>query len=249
MYTITQFHRKNFKPTYLYIKKHTETGKMYFGKTTRTNVEKYLGSGIHWTRHIKAHGKDKVVTLWYFLFTDIESLVDAATFMSDVLNIVDSSDWLNIKPESGLDGGSFKGFNGWAGKKHSPEHIKKLKKLGAERLATEKMKANMSRIGKLPRTQAQIEASRIKAKKMGDSNKGRVASKETKDAMSKSRIGKGRGVIYTIQTPTGDVTTDCLAKWCLENNINYSSLRSTIITKIPHKKTGFMIISYTNKGG
>ena len=36
---ITEFKRQNFKPTYLYIKQHTVTGKLYFGKTTKDNVE------------------------------------------------------------------------------------------------------------------------------------------------------------------------------------------------------------------
>jgi hypothetical protein len=127
-YTISQLHRDNFKPTFLYIKQHTETGKLYFGKTTKKNVERYTGSGIHWGRHTTAHGKDKVVTLWYCLFTDIETLVGTAVTMSEIMDITGSDDWLNFKPENGLDGGSFKGFNGWAGKRHSPEHIEKLKK-------------------------------------------------------------------------------------------------------------------------
>jgi hypothetical protein len=245
--TITQLHKDNFKPTYLYIKQHTETGKLYFGKTTQKNVERYTGSGIHWGRHITAHGKDKVVTLWYCLFTDIETLVETAVAMSDIMDITGSSDWLNFKPESGLDGGSFKGFNGWAGKRHSPEHIEKLKKLGAERPATEKMRSNMSRVGKMPRTEKQSEASKLKAKSMGDANKGRTASKETRDAMSKAKAGKGHGIIYTIQTPSGITTTDCLKLWCVENNINYSSLRNTIANKAPHKKTGFMILSSTEE--
>ena len=169
-YTISQLHRDNFKPTFLYIKQHTETGKLYFGKTTKKNVERYTGSGIHWGRHTTAHGKDKVVTLWYCLFTDIETLVGTAVTMSEIMDITGSDDWLNFKPENGLDGGSFKGFNGWAGKRHSPEHIEKLKKFGAERPATEKMRSNMARIGKLRRTQKQIAAFKVNAKKIGAAN-------------------------------------------------------------------------------
>jgi len=246
-YTITQLHRDNFKPTYLYIKQHTETGKLYFGKTTKKNVERYTGSGIHWGRHISAHGKDKVVTLWYCLYTDIEILVETALVMSAIMDVTESTNWLNFKPESGLDGGSFVGFNGWAGKKHSPEHIEKLRKLGRERPVTEKMRSNMACVGKMPRTEKQSKASKLKAKRMGDANKGRTASKETRDAMSKARAGKGHGIIYTIQTPSGITTTDCLKLWCVENNINYSSLRNTIANKAPHKKTGFMILSSTEE--
>ena len=163
------------------------------------------------------------------------------------MDITGSKEWLNFKPESGLDGGSFKGFNGWAGKRHSPEHIEKLKKLGAGRPATEKMRSNMARVGKMPRTEKQSEASKLKAKRMGDANKGRTASDETRESMSKARSGKGHGIIYTIQTPSGITTTECLKSWCKNNGITYSSLRNTITNKVPHKKTGFMILSSTKE--
>jgi hypothetical protein len=136
---ITQFHIDHFKPTYLYIKQHSVTGKLYFGKTTR-NVEKYTGSGIHWGRHISLHGKDKVVTLWYCLFTDIQTLYDTAVKMSEIMDIVESEDFLNFKPETGLDGGSSVGFSGFAGKKHTAAHIEKLREQGRTRQVTENMR-------------------------------------------------------------------------------------------------------------
>ncbi len=255
-YTITQLHRDNFKPTYLYIKQHTETGKLYFGKTARTNVERYNGSGIHWGRHISAHGKDKVATLWYCLFTEIDLLVDTALAMSEIMNITESGDWLNFKPESGLDGGSFEGFNGWAGKKHSDEHKQYMSKKfkGIPRSDEVKNKLGLAWTDerkalhlKIMSDPARQQTQKAVAKKMGDANKGKTASKETRDAMSKARSSKGHGIIYTIQTPSGITTTDCLKLWCVENNINYSSLRNTIANKAPHKKTGFMILSSTEE--
>lgn len=95
-----------FKPTYLYIKQHSVTGKLYFGKTTKLNPEKYLGSGKHWLRHIKKHGKEYVVTLWFCLFLDQESIKEFALMFSKQQNIVESTDWLNLQYENGLDGGS-----------------------------------------------------------------------------------------------------------------------------------------------
>lgn len=44
-----------FRPTFLYIKQHTITGKLYFGKTSK-NLDKmlsYKGSGKYWLDHIK----------------------------------------------------------------------------------------------------------------------------------------------------------------------------------------------------
>lgn len=46
---ITQYREsgRTFEPTYLYIKQHSITGKLYFGKTVK-NPEKYNGSGSPW---------------------------------------------------------------------------------------------------------------------------------------------------------------------------------------------------------
>ena len=89
---------------YLYLKQHIITGKLYFGKTIR-NPETYLGSGLHWSRHIKQHGKEHVVNLWYHLFDDHNECTTFALEFSNKMNIVESDQWLNLKPENGLDGG------------------------------------------------------------------------------------------------------------------------------------------------
>lgn len=95
--------------TYLYIKQHAVTNKLYFGKTNR-NPEKYLGSGLHWMRHLEKHGKENVVTLWYHLFEDQNECTEFALSFSKQMGIVESNQWLNMKPENGLDGGSVKGI-------------------------------------------------------------------------------------------------------------------------------------------
>lgn len=95
----------DFQPTFLYIKQHSTTGKYYFGKTYCKDPIKYNGSGIHWGRHIKKHGKDNVKTLWHELFTNKEDCTEFALFFSGEMNIVKSDQWLNLKPENGLDGG------------------------------------------------------------------------------------------------------------------------------------------------
>lgn len=95
----------NFKPTFLYIKQHSITNKFYFGKTIN-NPEKYQGSGKLWKRHIKKHGKEYVVTLWYELFTNLNDIREFALTFSEDMNIVESDQWLNLIPENGTDGGS-----------------------------------------------------------------------------------------------------------------------------------------------
>lgn len=95
---------ETFTPTYLYIKQHSVTGLLYFGKTTKINPNKYAGSGKHWLRHIKKHGRKYIETLWYCLFIDQIELIKFATNFSIQENIVESELWANIINENGLDG-------------------------------------------------------------------------------------------------------------------------------------------------
>ena len=93
-----------FRPTYLYVKTHTVTGKKYFGKTVENPVT-YRGSGIHWKRHVKVHGRSHVVTEVLGLFTDSIWCTLYALEFSFLNDIVASSVWLNLKDENGIDGG------------------------------------------------------------------------------------------------------------------------------------------------
>ncbi len=95
-----------FAPTYLYIKQHTITGKLYFGKSTRNEegMRKYAGSGKYWKDHIKKHGKQHVITLWYQLFLNKEDMISFATQFSKQENIVASDMWANLRDETGVDG-------------------------------------------------------------------------------------------------------------------------------------------------
>ena len=98
----------SFKPTWLYIKQHNQTGLKYFGKTTK-DPNKYLGSGKYWLRHLKEHTED-ITTIWCERFDDPDLLTEFASFFSEVFDIVNSVDkngkkvWANMIPENGLDG-------------------------------------------------------------------------------------------------------------------------------------------------
>lgn len=94
-----------FQPTRLYIKRHRGTGLLYLGKTSRQDIIGYLGSGLHWTRHLGIHGAD-VDTVWYSdWFVDPADIQDFALLVSEAYDIVHSDKWANMKPENGLDGG------------------------------------------------------------------------------------------------------------------------------------------------
>ena len=132
-----------FKPTYLYIKQHLLTKKLYFGKTTKDPV-KYLGSGKHWKRHIKEHGKEFIETLWYCLFLDQEELTKFALMFSELHNIVNNELWLNLKIEDGLMGGATTN-----GRKLSLETRKKIgfKAVGRKDSPATKIKRSISHMG------------------------------------------------------------------------------------------------------
>jgi len=93
----------NFKPTWLYIKEHNDTGMKYFGKTVN-DPDGYSGSGLYWVRHIKKHSNN-VTTVWKKQFTDEQELIEYALNFSTNNNIVESREWANLKQEDGQMGG------------------------------------------------------------------------------------------------------------------------------------------------
>jgi len=90
-------------PIYLYIKTHTKTGLKYFGKTTRKDPHKYLGSGKHWRAHLEKHGYDYTTEI-YGTYINKDECQTAAIEFSEKNKIVESKDWANLRIES-LDGG------------------------------------------------------------------------------------------------------------------------------------------------
>lgn len=64
----------------------------------------YKGSGLHWIRHIKTHNPDYVITLWYQLYDNIFDINTDALSMSKSFDIVNNQSWLNLIPETGVDG-------------------------------------------------------------------------------------------------------------------------------------------------
>jgi hypothetical protein len=89
--------------TYLYHKRHVETGLNYFGKTAKNPYE-YLGSGVYWTRHLATHGAN-IETVQVWGFTDLNECSAFALDFSKKYNIVESSEWANLRDENGRDGG------------------------------------------------------------------------------------------------------------------------------------------------
>jgi hypothetical protein len=114
------------KPTWLMIKRHEITGLRYFCKTIRTDKDKYKGSGVRWTRHINKHGKEHVINeLIIGPYTNKEEIRNLALYMSEELNVVNSSDWANLKPEDGVMGGATTNGRVWTDEEKEKARIAK----------------------------------------------------------------------------------------------------------------------------
>lgn len=166
----------SYKPTYLYVKAHLLTGMLYFGKTVRKQIHSYHGSGKLWTRHINKHGREHVITLWYQLFEDQQSLINFALEFSRINNIVVSKDWANLKEENGLDGGSPKG--------RSAEALAKISRANKGKIISEETKAKMSATAKARKRQPLSDAAKAAISK---GKIGKLQSEETKARKSAAR--------------------------------------------------------------
>lgn len=97
--------RREFKPTYLYVKTHNVTGLKYFGKTISDKPFLYKGSGVVWRRHIAKHGNDVSTEIIGF-FNNEDECKKVAIEFSINNNIIESKEWANLMYENGIDGGA-----------------------------------------------------------------------------------------------------------------------------------------------
>jgi len=94
---------RTFKPTYLYVKTHNITNLKYFGKTIKDPL-KYKGSGTYWLKHLSRHGYNISTEIIGF-YTSEDECIKAAVQFSQQNNIVESTEWANLMPENGINGG------------------------------------------------------------------------------------------------------------------------------------------------
>jgi len=176
---------------YLYIKQCSHCNLRYFGKTTKTDVYEYLGSGLRWKRHLKYHKvKPKTNQIWSF-----DSVKEANEFALDFSykhNIVESDEWANLQIENAIDG-AVPGIalsenhrnrvsEGLKGHRHSEESKKKMSlsrkgksngRLGIPHSEETKKKMSDSRMGNSGYWLGKNRSEETKVK-IGNANKGNI---------------------------------------------------------------------------
>tara|TARA_Y100000310_G_scaffold344092_1_gene455073 strand:- start:4761 stop:5522 length:762 start_codon:yes stop_codon:yes gene_type:complete len=123
---------------YLYIKTHKTTGLKYFGKTIKSDYEKYRGSGTYWKNHIAKHGYN-VSTEIVFQSTNIDEVGEFALAFSRDNDIVESKEWANLAIENGRNDIIPKG------RKRSEKTKKKMSESAKGKIFSEEHKKNISK--------------------------------------------------------------------------------------------------------
>jgi hypothetical protein len=197
---------------YLYVKQHQSTGLLYFGKTIKADPFKYKGSGVHWNRHLRKHGADiNTIELWGF--DNQEDCTRFALEFSEKHCIVESNEWANLVPESGMDGGApgricsedtkIKMRAAKLGRKHTAETKAKMQAGRLGKKHTDETKAKL-RKPKSEETKAKMRKPKSEETKAKMRNKivseehiakmrARKHSEETKAKMRAAKLGRKQG--------------------------------------------------------
>lgn len=162
---------------YLYVKTHLDTGLKYLGKTIKDPF-KYKGSGKYWLRHIAKHGYNCSTEI-IFESTDHNEIKQIGQQYSKMWNIVNSSNWANLKEESG-DGGGYI---------HSNETKSKVSEKLKGRSLTDDHKAKLSAAHKGHRDYRSAESKKIAGIKASRALKGKKKPEGFGEKISKIRTG------------------------------------------------------------
>jgi hypothetical protein len=180
---------------YLYVKTHNKTGFKYLGKTIKKDPHTYTGSGKHWVRHLKKHGYDYSTEILKEC-QDTNELAYWGLYYSELWNVVESTEWANLKPEKG-DGGA--GFyhteetraqmsQKHIGKTHSDQSKEKMK----GRKLSDETKAKIGSASKKRMESAEYRNMLLNSRKISQSKNGYKISPEGCANISKGKLGKKR---------------------------------------------------------
>lgn len=155
------------------------------GKCENTDVYKYKGSGVYWSRHIKKHGYD-VTTEILLETTDKDELIKKGVEYSILYNIVEDDSWANLKIEEG-DGGDTSKTPGYIDYRNS-ERFVEVNKESSERMKINNPMFNQETVAKVFSGDIGDKISKAltgKAKSEEHKEKLRIASLLQSDTISK----------------------------------------------------------------
>jgi len=174
---------------YLYHKRHRITGLNYFGKTT---IEPYVynGSGKYWKRHLNKHGVDiETINVWEF--TTQDECTKFALNFSIENNIVESTEWANLKLENGKDGGD----PGLIGRQKISKSKTGVKHSTEQNLAKSIRQKGLKRSPEYLAKKVGLNHKPHQARTKSNKNKGRPIPKEWIDKSAKSRTGMTYSIV------------------------------------------------------
>ncbi len=101
----------------IYIKESPQ-GLKYLGQTIAEDVTKYRGSGKRWNNHLRknGYGLSDIKTEVIFETDSVEELKEKGLYYSKLYNVVEDSDWANLREEEGAGGRNLGDKNGRYGK-------------------------------------------------------------------------------------------------------------------------------------
>lgn len=150
---------------FIYITTNTINNKKYIGQCSlhRQNNKTYLGSGKAIKSAIAKYGNEnfsREILCYCFSKQDM-NIIEELIIREHNAHI--SPNYYNIIPNASATGG-------FSGKTHSIETKEKIRQYGKTRPVTQKMKDNMSKIGKMIKTESQLVHSRNHMAKVGKLN-------------------------------------------------------------------------------
>jgi hypothetical protein len=143
------------KTIYLLVKTHSTTGLKYLCQTTRRDYEKYPGSGLYWKKHLVKHGTQHTTQVVREC-ANREEIIHWGQYYSNLWNVVNSSEWANLRPEEGSGNTSERARELWL----NPVFRKKKAESFSKTSATNEYKQQQSISGKKVWSDLEYRASR-----------------------------------------------------------------------------------------
>jgi hypothetical protein len=167
---------------YLLIKEHVDTGLKYLCKhvaSSFSECEKYTGSGVYWTRHLKEHGNN-VKTTSLFVTENEKEFRKIAKKYSLEFNVTHSKEWANLCDEEGQGGNTVvdKKMHGEKTKKalHQPDirkkHLTQLQRISKiyQPLASQAAKEKLTGVPKSEEHKQKMRGKRPHVNQSGSKN-------------------------------------------------------------------------------